>query len=142
MSPDGISNYIDMLSVHVSSEFSQRFDYQLLFDREQEIRKGVAGPNQYRVSGVYFIWSQDDHLLYIGKGHKTSVRDEIWGKLRTPDKSGEKEEGWRFPDNVFANDDVDGVEDITEGRAKLSAYLIDPEYFSSLVEVYWPAPIF
>jgi len=86
-------------------------------------------------SGIYFITSDDDEVLYIGKATKGNIHERIWDHLRTPLA---RDDGWiTFPKNRFYDNKENNYGTlIAEGNAKIGIIEVFPNRATSLAEVY------
>jgi hypothetical protein len=99
--------------------------------------KDVPGEEAAYRSGVYLIADPDENILYIGKASANNLSAEIWGKFRAPthvDSDGMPS----FDNSPLAKwaDNEEHHEMIIKGNVYISAAIIEPPYFSSLIEVY------
>ena len=95
----------------------------------------VRGDGVGNKSGIYFITSEDQEVLYIGKATMNNLHERIWAHLQTPKVL---DSGWRvFPDNKFqAGATNDYCQLISDGKVKVGIIAIHPPVATSLVEVY------
>lgn len=100
-------------------------------------RKEVPGERAAYRSGVYLIGDPDENILYIGKATEKNLGAEIWGKFRAPTNSDSNDmpSFINSPLAKWAHEDGDR-EMIIKGNVLISAAIIEPKEFSSLVEVY------
>lgn len=95
----------------------------------------VKGDGIGNRSGVYFITSQDNDVLYIGKATKNNIHERIWDHIRTPKII---EDRWRtYPKSHFDVNDRKEYENLVKkGEVKIGIVEIEPPVAISLVEVY------
>ena len=95
----------------------------------------VKGDGIGNKSGIYFITTEDQEVLYIGKATINNLHERIWGHLNTPK---ELESGWKiFPANNFQKSGVDDYAKlISDGKVKIGIIEINPAAVTSLAEVY------
>ncbi|AOW78217.1 hypothetical protein A3Q34_16015 [Colwellia sp. PAMC 20917] len=96
----------------------------------------VKGDGVGSKSGIYFLISENDEVLYIGKATTNNIHERIWSHLKTPEiKQNDKRV---FPKNNFINRglDEDIVSLVTNGNIYFAAVEVNPTYLCSLVEVY------
>jgi hypothetical protein len=100
-------------------------------------RKEVPGEGASNRSGVYLIGDPEENILYIGKASADNLGAEIWGKFRAPTypDSNDMPSFDNSPLAKWAREDGD-PEMIIKGNVIISATIIEPKDFSSLVEVY------
>jgi len=103
---------------------------------ESNLPVPVRGDGIGNKSGVYFILTEDEEVLYIGKATKGNLHERIWDHLRTPEKL---EDGTMiFPKTRFIQDGCEPSlsELVKEGRVKIGIIEVEPNELTSLVEVY------
>ncbi|WP_052166432.1 GIY-YIG nuclease family protein [Methylobacter tundripaludum] len=106
------------------------------WNNEGELPVPVRGDDIGNRSGVYFLLSDTDEILYIGKATTNNIHERIWGHLKTPSI---KENNERyFPKNNFQNRGLNDsfVSMVTDGNIRVAAIEVVPSHISSLVEVY------
>lgn len=88
------------------------------------------------MSGLYFLCSLDEDIYYIGKATKNNLHEEVWGKIKTPNK--DNPERKTYPKNYFAgkNLDKEAVADVGNGDIKIGLLVISNPVLVSLAEVY------
>ena len=96
----------------------------------------VKGDGIGNKSGIYFILSETNEILYIGKATAGNLHERIWGHLKTPliNTDGRRS----FPKNNFINRGLpdEYVNKIKNGKARLAVIEVVPASHASLIEVY------
>jgi hypothetical protein len=100
-------------------------------------RKEVPGEGAGNRSGVYLIGDPEENILYIGKAAENNLGAEIWGKFRAATHV-DSNDMPSFTNSSLAEwAPEDGLREmIIKGNVFISATIIEPKDFSSLVEVY------
>lgn len=105
--------------------------FKVSFRKEVPVERGANN------SGVYFILSKNDDILYIGKATNDNIGKEIWSKLGSPEIIKENDIP-RFSKSDLAqwapNEHLRQI--IIQGDFKIAAILVSPKEISSLPEVY------
>jgi len=87
-------------------------------------------------SGVYFLLSESNEILYIGKATNGNLHERLWGHLKTPQITNNEDR--IFPKNSFKNRGLDEgfVEKVSSGNVRIAAIEVHPACYCSLIEVY------
>lgn len=118
------------------------FSYE--FCRREELfkncfRKEVPADGASSKSGVYFIMSPDETILYIGKATEDNLGKEIWSKFSAPSRILDFEKDTPVFENSnlakFAPDEY-SKNLLIQGDVKFAAVSVNPGFISSLIEVY------
>lgn len=87
-------------------------------------------------SGLYFIASPTEEIIYIGKATKKNLHHRVWDHMKTPEV---REDGRRiFPNHGFAgvvNAQAEATF-IREGVARLGVVTVSDSELVSLIEVF------
>jgi hypothetical protein len=90
-----------------------------------------------KASGVYFVLDESDYIQYIGKATTDNLWKEICNKFSSPIIVNNEP---RFEKSSLAQyapkDNVELRNNIIEGKFKIAVVTIEPNEYSSLVEVY------